>query len=661
MKKLLTSIVAGAALLFGFASCSGNLQDNKPEDFPLYIVGDIALDKDGKGTRLPFAFEKFDEKGNEILSYTFTYDAAKMNAWGGGKGTANFKIVATSDPNDWSKDWGGEKDKPVNGVVIQDNTKSDTNTYVKLNMRDGNNSNPGNIVVKDLADKSTYKVVLKYNRASDSVEVKLEGTVTYIPKFYIIQSGKDPIEMSRNGSVYAWEFKAEKDGTVKFLVRQDDNEWYAYSTEDEVAAAAKMVFKTVDNIEEMTLSCKKDLEYKVSVNASDISAITISGGLNNILGSAGITGFNNGWGVGEPLTITGKDTAEFAFEGALDSIEFAIQEVAGTWNPRWFAGIPEGKEKPKTDKLMGAITATKKNAVTDADYVEAIYYEADPGMDGSNIKVTGLPVVGSYKFKLLFKVVDADKKVVSIACVAQEDIPESAYSKVGYTDISGLMVAGAFNGWGTPFTPNLTKVSDHVYTCEVTGTGDDLEFGLIAEGWAPKYTGAVLTAPKELNKESEAVTLTKNAAANNKITKTTFDAKYILTFTANNDWSISCTVKQTTAGGVKPAFSIDGWVASGNFNEWGNTAVTKISETVSTVEITAAAETVEFALHPSTGWSPKFTGAIVAVGGEAQTLTKGADDNAKITGCTAGSKYKITFTITDAANEVVTASVAAVE
>lgn len=666
MKKIIKGMAAGLAVLLGFASCSGNLQDNDPKDFPLYVVGDIALDAEGKGTRLPFTFENFDADGNEIMSYSFTYDASKMNAWGGGKGTANFKVVATSNPNDWSKDWGGEKDTAITDVVVQDVTKSDTNEYVALNMRKGANTNPGNIIVKDLSDKADYKLTVKYNRAEDAVSVKFEGIVTYIPKFYVVQADKDPIEMSRAGSIYSWEFKAEKDEVIQFKIRQDDNEWYAYSTEDEVAAAEAMTFAPIDTLEAMSFTCKKDTEYKITVNATDSAAITISGGMNNILGSAGITGFNNGWGVGEPLTITGKDTAEFAFEGALDSIEFAIQEVAGTWNPRWFAGIPEGKEKPKTDKLMGAITATKKNAVTDADYVEAIYYEADPGMDGSNIKVTGLPLVGSYKFKLLFKVVDADKKVVSIACVAQEEIPASAYSTEGYTDISKLMVAGPFDGWGTPFVENLTKVKDHVYTYEVEGTGDEVQFGLITEGWAVKYTGAVITPAATLNTESASFTLVKGAGDNNKIASTVFGAKYTLTFTENNDYSVSVTIKQTTAGSAKPTFSIEEYWVSGLFNGWGEGALIKVSDTVYTYEFTAVADDGDnknncFGLRFGSSWSPKFTGATIAVGGEAQTLTKGADNNNEITGCVTGSKYKITFTITDAANEVVTASVAAAE
>jgi len=660
MKKIISFFAAGLMAL-GLIGCSGDLQSNDPKDFPLYIVGDIALDAQGAGTRLPFAYVSTDAEGNEIQTFKFTYDPDKMTAWGGGKGTANFKIVASGDTSDWSKDWGGKQDVAITDSVIQDVAKAATNEYTDLNMRDGSNSNPGNIVIKDLQKDSEYTITLKYKRAADKVSFKIEGTVVYIPKFYIIQSGKDPIEMTRNGSVYAWEFKAEKDETVKFLVRQDDNEWYAYSTEDEVAAAAKMVFKTVDNLEEMTLSCKKDLEYKVSVNASDISALMISGGLNNILGSAGIIGLVN-WDDSYPLTITGKDTAEFALEGYNDSIEFAIQEVAGTWNPRWFAGIPEGKDKPKTDKLMGAITATKKKNVSDADYVEALYYTADPGLAGNNIKVTGLPLIGSYKFKLLFKVLDAEKKVISIACEAQEDIPEDAYSKEGYTDISEFGVAGTMNGWNTD--ANLTKVKDHVYTYEFEGDGDAKAFGLQKGGWATKFTGATLTVPAELNKESEPVTLTKGAGDNNVISATVYGAKYVLTFTENNDRTISCTIKQITAGGEKPSFSLEAYKVSGKFNEWGNGDLVKVSDSVYTYTFTAIDETNgdknEFGLRTN-GWATKFTGATIAVGGEAQTLTKGAADNNVVTGCTAGSSYTITFTITNAANEVVTASVAAAE
>ena len=662
MKKLLKGMAAGLAVLLGFASCSGNLQDNDPKDFPLYVVGDIALDEEGKGTRLPFTFEKFDADGNEIMSYSFTYSASKMTAWGGGKGTANFKIVSSSDPNDWTKDWGGEKDKAVEDVVIQDVAKTDTNEYKTLEMRKGGNTNPGNVIVKDLTDNGAYKLYVKYNRAEDTVSIKLEGVVTYIPKFYVVQTGKDPIEMNRAGSVYSWEFKAEKEETLSFVIRQDDNEWYAYSTEDTVASAEAMSFGTVESLEPMTFTCAKDMDYKITVNATDTSAITISGGLNNILGGAGVAGDFNGY-TGQPVTVTGKDTAEFAFEGVIGGLEFSVQEVCGTWTPRWFAGIPEGKDKPATPTMAGDVSAKKKGSVSDADYVEMLYYEADPGMAGAHVKVTGLPLVGSYKFKLLFKVLDAEKKIISVACEAQEDIPESAYSKNGYTDLTEFGVAGNMNGWDT--SANLTKISDHVWTYEFKGDGDAKEFGLQTKGWSTKYTGATLTAPAELNKESDAVTLEKGAGANNKITATTFDATYVLTFTANDDWSVSATIKQTTAGGEKPSFSLDSYKVSGLFNGWANDDLTKVSDTVYTYEFTAVDDSGTnvnncFGLQTG-GWATKFTGATIAVGGEAQTLEKGASDNNQITGCTTGSKYKITFTITDAEKEVVTASVAAVE
>ena len=40
MKKLLTGAVAALALLFGFASCSGDLHDDEALQLP-YIIGDM--------------------------------------------------------------------------------------------------------------------------------------------------------------------------------------------------------------------------------------------------------------------------------------------------------------------------------------------------------------------------------------------------------------------------------------------------------------------------------------------------------------------------------------------------------------------------------------------------------------------------------------------
>lgn len=83
MKKLITGAVAALALLFGFASCSGDLHDDEALQLP-YIIGDM----NDAGTDMLV-------NGN-ISTYTFTYDA-NWKAWGGGSGKMYFKLLKVID------------------------------------------------------------------------------------------------------------------------------------------------------------------------------------------------------------------------------------------------------------------------------------------------------------------------------------------------------------------------------------------------------------------------------------------------------------------------------------------------------------------------------------------------------------------------------------
>ena len=76
MKKLITGAVAALALLFGFASCSGDLHDSVVSK--LYAEGDFCTKKvGGDNVRLPFVMTKGSDTEQKC---EFKYDASKMNA-----------------------------------------------------------------------------------------------------------------------------------------------------------------------------------------------------------------------------------------------------------------------------------------------------------------------------------------------------------------------------------------------------------------------------------------------------------------------------------------------------------------------------------------------------------------------------------------------------
>ena len=101
MKKLITGAVAALALLFGFASCSGDLHDDEALQLP-YIIGDM----NGDGTAMLV-------NGN-ISTYTFTYDAS-WKAWGGGSGKMYFKLLKVIDG--WKTPGWGSTSESDNAIL----------------------------------------------------------------------------------------------------------------------------------------------------------------------------------------------------------------------------------------------------------------------------------------------------------------------------------------------------------------------------------------------------------------------------------------------------------------------------------------------------------------------------------------------------------------
>ena len=109
-----------------------------------------------------------------------------------------------------------------------------------------------------------------------------------------------------------------------------------------------------------------------------------------------------------------------------------------------------------------------------------------------------------------------------------------------------------------------------------------------------------------------------------------------------------------------------GWYVCGLFNGWQAEEIVAVSDIVYTYTFTAVADNQwnsnnQFGLIIDNAWSRKFTGAVLEVGGEAQTLVEGGGDDNKITGCEPGKEYIITFTVEDPFLNIVTAKVEAVE
>ena len=153
MKKLIISAITAAALLFGFASCSGDLHDMNDApivDVPTKIVGAINYD----GGNVFSDMVKVDELTS---TYTFIYSAGMSANWGSPSDGVAFKVGYTKD--DWNTCWGQE--------TAGNTTLADGKGEVICKKQ-----NAENIFFAGLTDGKTYKITAKAGIASVSVSIE---------------------------------------------------------------------------------------------------------------------------------------------------------------------------------------------------------------------------------------------------------------------------------------------------------------------------------------------------------------------------------------------------------------------------------------------------------------------------------------------------------
>ena len=225
----------------------------------LYAEGDFCTEKVGdNNVRLPFVVIE----GSNEQKCVFTYDASKMNIWGGGNGTLNFKV--TKDKQGWEKDWGGKYETPIELLV-------NNQEWLDLEGRDDINKNPGNVVLKNLVNGTTYTLIAKYDTSTDKVSLKctdaaadysISGvTATNYSKNNELITTQNNSDSSYPIDEYISLAKATRyDATIKNLIidlgdyfNLEDN-WYTLFGLDEDYLATK-----IQNIEETDI---KEFSYR---------------------------------------------------------------------------------------------------------------------------------------------------------------------------------------------------------------------------------------------------------------------------------------------------------------------------------------------------------------------------------------------------------------
>lgn len=117
--------------------------------------------------------EKFEVIDANTQKFKFKYDAEKHTGWGSKRGTIFFKVCA--DETGWRLNFGGTN--------MQELPVSLNGGFVPLYASGvDENLDPGNIVVKNLADAEDYVITVVYNASVGFIKLKIEGAVGEWPE-----------------------------------------------------------------------------------------------------------------------------------------------------------------------------------------------------------------------------------------------------------------------------------------------------------------------------------------------------------------------------------------------------------------------------------------------------------------------------------------------
>lgn len=124
--------------------------------------------------------EKFKVIDANTQKFEFKYDAEKHTGWGSKRGTIFFKVCA--DETGWRLSFGGTNEQELSVSLNGD--------YVPLYAPGVDGIyDPGNIVVKNLADAGDYVITVVGNASVGFMKLKIEGAVGEWPELPPLKTG----------------------------------------------------------------------------------------------------------------------------------------------------------------------------------------------------------------------------------------------------------------------------------------------------------------------------------------------------------------------------------------------------------------------------------------------------------------------------------------
>lgn len=445
MKKILISVIASAALLFGLASCSGDLHDALETDVStLQIRGD-----------LPGAsWDGVDLKKESDGSYSFSFLATTK--------TGHFAF--TEKGNDWKVAYRGTSDGK-----LYEGFETSFDEAVLYNF-----DSPDCMPVA-LTPGASYKISVTGSPAS--VTCKIEQTAKAIPMAIVI-NGKESDVTPTGDAKYKYEFEpSNEERTVKFSFKSGISV-FAPDAETELTVGNSSS-ASVSSAAAATWSIKleKDTPYQLAISYADGKvSVTFLTNYSCMLANWLV----EGWG------RSSFEKPEYKWTESLSGITLSAKTYdeatkIATYEARW---VVSNASTIGADIALHAGPSDWSGRYELGDNKElkvGTKYKLEKGKDPGNDRAYVLLGEGNNVIVATYESNDTTGDVYVTYNVEKEVIPPTI------PDLSTWSLKGNMNdnSWSVPY-PAFTKIKENTFTAvfEWTRDTDTLEFGLTeGENW----------------------------------------------------------------------------------------------------------------------------------------------------------------------------------
>ena len=445
MKKILISVIASAALLFGLASCSGDLHDALETDVStLQIRGD-----------LPGAsWAGVDLKKESDGSYSFSFLATTK--------TGHFAF--TEKGNNWNVAYRGTSDGK-----LYEGFETSFDEAVLYNF-----DSPDCMPVA-LTPGASYKISVTGSPAS--VTCKIEQTAKAIPMAIVI-NGKESDVTPTGDAKYKYEFEpSNEERTVKFSFKSGISV-FAPDAETELTVGNSSS-ASVSSAAAATWSIKleKDTPYQLAISYADGKvSVTFLTNYSCMLANWLV----EGWG------RSSFEKPEYKWTESLSGITLSAKTYdeatkIATYEARW---VVSNASTIGADIALHAGPSDWSGRYELGDNKElkvGTKYKLEKGKDPGNDRAYVLLGEGNNVIVATYESNDTTGDVYVTYNVEKEVIPPTI------PDLSTWSLKGNMNdnSWSVPY-PAFTKIKENTFTAvfEWTRDTDTLEFGLTeGENW----------------------------------------------------------------------------------------------------------------------------------------------------------------------------------